>query len=80
MIDKVAFSGRETMLTKGLEKVAEKAEQSFVKSSSILTPLPVKPVETIVPKNGYTSPFAPIEAAEASTTPVINRCGLDFFA
>ena len=80
MIDKVTFSGRETLLTKGLEKAAEKAEQNFVKSSSILPALPVKPVEKAVQKDIYTSPYAPIEVTETSSMPSINRNGLDFFA
>ncbi len=80
MIDKVAFSGRETMLTKGLEIAAEKIEPQVVRASSILPPLPAKSVETIIPKNIYSSPYAPIEVAEESVMPSINRCGLDIFA
>lgn len=79
MINKVAFTGRETMLTNGVEKVAEKAAQKFeiaiVKASSILE-APAKPVAKVV----YTSPFASVGHVAGVQAPVVNRTGLDFFA
>lgn len=80
MINNVAFSGRETMLTNGLQTAAKKVEQSFIKPYSILPPLNTTPVQVVTPKSVYTSPFALIDAQESLKTPVINRCGLDFFA
>lgn len=79
MINKVAFTGRETMLTDGLKKVAPKA-QEFVSSSSILPSLPkVKIAQPIEPQAVYTSPFAPTGnsiakelADEAAATKRIN--------
>lgn len=79
MINKVAFTGRETMLTQGLQKaakVAEKLEQKIVKASSILEPLPQQPVAKAV----YTSPFANIIPEPVASAPVVNRTGLNFFA
>ena len=81
MINRIAFTGRETMLTAGLKTGLKKAEvkmPEIVKASSIL-PGKQAPVTTAV----YTSPFAPINnnavkinpKAEASSP--IN--GLDFF-
>ncbi len=59
MINKVAFTGRETMLTDGLQKASQKAED-FVASSSVLPSLPkVKTVKPLIKEAEYTSPFAP---------------------
>lgn len=59
MINKVAFTGRETMLTDGLKKAAPKA-QEFVAASSILPELPkAKIAQPFVKHAEYTSPFAP---------------------
>ena len=59
MINKVAFTGRETMLTDGLQKASQKA-QEFVSSSSVLPALPPKNIAKPVIKEAvYTSPFAP---------------------
>lgn len=78
MINNVGFTGRETMLTKGLEKAAEKLESTFVKASTVLEPLPQKAV--VETKAVYTSPFANIVTEPASEIPVVNRTGLNFFA
>lgn len=79
MINKVAFTGRETMLTKGLVKAAEKLEPKIVKASSVLEPLP-EVVEHPVTKAVYTSPFANIVPEVKVEAPAIDRTGLDFFA
>lgn len=79
MINKVAFTGRETMLTNGLVKAAEKFESKIVKASSVLEPLP-EVVEPPVTKAVYTSPFANIVPAGKVEAPAIDRTGLDFFA
>lgn len=65
MINKVAFTGRETMLTDGLKKAAPKA-QEFVSASSILPALPkAKIAQPVVNQAVYTSPFAPTGKAVA---------------
>lgn len=65
MINKVAFTGRETMLTDGLKKAAPKA-QEFISSSSILPALPkAKIAQPVVNQAVYTSPFAPTGKAVA---------------
>lgn len=57
MINKVAFTGRETMLTAGLNKVVK---PKVVKASSILPGLnPIELTEFRRPVVNYTSPFAP---------------------
>lgn len=80
MINKVAFTGKETRLAKSIEKAAEKVEATVIKASSILQPLPKAeaPVSEVV----YTSPFANIidTAKSVVSTPTIDRTGLDFFA
>jgi hypothetical protein len=60
MIDKVSFAGRETMLTKGLEKGAKEIAPDVVKASSILdTPVINKTVARTVEtaESRYFSPF-----------------------
>jgi hypothetical protein len=75
-MDKVAFNGRETMLTAGIKKGAEEAV-NVVKASSILgneiQPMLVKPqnVESL-----YSSPFAAIQIpAEKTCGEILNIFG-----
>ncbi len=61
MINKITFTGREEMLTSGMELAAKKTTD-FVRASSILPPLPVKasvakPVDTAA---AYFNPYTPI--------------------
>lgn len=82
MINKVAFTGRETMLTNGLKNASQKANE-FVSSSSILPALPkaniIKSPANDLVEAVYTSPFAPTGnaiaeelAQEAAATKRIN--------
>lgn len=66
MINKIAFTGRETMLTDGLQKASQKT-QEFISSSSILPALPkTKPVKPVISEAVYTSPFAPTGSSAAA--------------
>ncbi len=59
MINKVSFTGRETMLTAGLKKTEKLPE--VIKASSILPKLNVKNLDAVKVENvNYTSPYAPI--------------------
>lgn len=78
MINKVAFTGKETRLAQSIEKAAEKAGATVIKASSILKPLPK--AEAPVSKVVYTSPFANIMPEPVVSAPIVNRTGLDFFA
>ncbi len=67
MINKISFTGRETMFTKNITKnVVKSAENKFFKSTSCLgnIPLPkmteVRPQQVVV-NSSYTSPFALIQ-------------------
>lgn len=80
MINKVSFTGRETMLTAGLNKVEDKL--SVIKASSILPKLknPVLKQDPVI--SIYTSPFAPIDNAvfvKPKSETGFNISGLDFF-
>lgn len=70
-VAKISFTGRETMLTKGITEAASKT-QDFVKASKIFSPAEVKAAEEEMSKanlksiedafnskSTYTSPFAP---------------------
>ncbi len=82
MINKVAFTGRETMLTNGLKNASNKANE-FISASSVLPALPKvnvakSPANDLV-EAVYTSPFAPTGNAiakeladEAAATQRIN--------
>ncbi len=59
MINKVSFTGRETMLTASLKRVENLPE--VIKASSILPKQSVRNLVTVKPeKVNYTSPYAPI--------------------
>lgn len=85
MINKVTFTGRETMLTKGLESATKHA---YVKASKIFSPAEVKAAEETVAKakkgdsylrfldsvnseSTYTSPFAPTETAAQKSHSIV---------
>lgn len=48
-VTRIAFTGRETMLTKGINEAASKT-QDFVKASKIFSPAEVKAVEAEIAK------------------------------
>lgn len=79
MINKVSFTGRETMLT---QKVARPVEQQVIKASTYIEEViprvfeeaPKASVESL-----YTSPFASTSVKNVVSENVVNRTGLDFF-
>lgn len=83
MINKVSFTGRETMLTSALNQGSKVADEAleYVRASSILPKNAMhKVLDRIEATPVYTSPFAPIIKTADEIVVDVNRTGLDFFA
>ncbi len=77
MINKIAFTGREAMLTKGLSEVINNAQ--VIKASSILPELKTNIVMSKPVKAEYSSPFAPIVSGIKKEVEMPKITGLDIF-
>ena len=79
MISKIAFTGREAMLT---DKLVKPLEQQVVKASTYIEEK-LAPKAAEVTRNvasNYTIPCAPIGNIVENASVKINRNGLNFFA